>query len=90
MFCFTFRYKEASRVETGSYGGEGVNHAGLINPLEGAFLWMPLNGIKWVTVGCGNAKLLSAFHLKKKEIGLKFTKIKMLVTGMLCHLEVKF
>lgn len=65
MLCFTFRHKEAGRVEAGSYSREGVNHAGLIDPLEGAFLWMPLNSVKRVTVGCENAKLLSAFHFLK-------------------------
>lgn len=46
-----FRDKEAGSVEAGSYGRSGVNHAWLIYPLKGAFLWMPLHSIKWVAVG---------------------------------------
>jgi len=47
----TFRDEEAAGVEAGSHGGRGVNHARLIGPLEGAFLWMPLHCIERVAVG---------------------------------------
>lgn len=47
----TFRDKEDGSVEADSYSRGGVNHTRLIDPLKGAFLWMPLHCIKWVTVG---------------------------------------
>lgn len=56
-----FRDKEAGSVEAGSYSRTGVNHAGFIDPLKGALLWMPLHCIKWVTEGFhgGDELLLS-------------------------------
>lgn len=48
----TFRDEEAGRVEGGSYGWEGVDHAWLVYPFERAFLGVPLNGIERVSVSC--------------------------------------
>lgn len=48
----TFRDEEAGCVEGGSNGWGGVDHAWFVYPFKRAFLWVPLNGVEWVSISC--------------------------------------
>lgn len=47
----TFRDKEECGVEGGLDRSAGVDHARLVDPLEGALLRVPLHGVEGVVVG---------------------------------------